>query len=715
MSSFPEDQPLSSQFLPPPSAQARGSLFGGPSSDADPPSSRSLRPRRSIFGGLSSQDVRSEPDLPSDPMVETISDEDEDEDELDMILQERPLEYYDSDGESSYAESSDDEARNVTLAGSSLVPKKLLPEKVVRKPKEIRQEPTYVVYRGIDLPPGQKRPNRWAGIPINYDRAIAGERGVYQSVMDSRAQDLAAHLYNVYVVRQQPRQQDESGEPEESDEEKALRKRWVAWPIPAGRVPRAGESAHRKLDGPDTFRMPPDDRFSGELEECIIATMMKTGKERFMARKWVGEEDAASLEEIAPDPDAMEIDVEGTTANKETNPQDDRKTSGESHVNSGTDANDGANVSGETNVDDEMNDNYETVDNEKRSTNDGESKEQSSQADKLRPIVQTDDDLSRRLLRPLSRTAISQLDQLLMGLHHSLRHRTKEVDDSDDSATDTDDDVSRSRSKGRKHSQSRGRKRSRGQTQSGQSSRNVSNLRSSPHTENEQHDLDDYPDAADRSAQRKARLLGRLPLRDWGEVMGLASMVGLPSNVVQRAAKRCADLFEQDMTFRTFHEGRVMKVRVGSKRDYDYVESDPEDLKSQEYYKHTSQSRNSSKGPARSTSRQPHPTPSISHAPPAPPTISVSNASSANQRVTQKQNLAKHPGFKNNSTTSTSQGFTCPVSSCSRSHRGFSRTWNLNQHIKNRHPEYLQPDALENGESQAPIQNQPSNEVIDLS
>ncbi|KAJ5949157.1 hypothetical protein N7454_000741 [Penicillium verhagenii] len=598
MSSFPEDQPPSSQFLPPQSAQARGSLFGGPSNDADPPSTRSLRPRRSIFGGLSSQDVRLEPDLPSDPMVETISDEDEDEDELDMILQERPLEYYDSDGESSYAESSDDEARNVTFAGSSLVPNKLLPEKVVPKPKEVRQEPTYVVYRGIDLPPGQKRPNRWTGIPINYDRAIAEERGVYQSVMDSRAQDLAAHLYNVYVVRQQPKQQDESGELEESDEEKALRKRWVAWPIPASRVPRAGEYAHRKLDGPDTFQMPPDDRISGELEECIIATMMKTAKERFMARKWAGEEDAVSQEGIAPDPDAMEIDVEGTTANKETNPQDDKKTNDETHVNSGTDANEGTNVSGETSVNDEMNVNNETVDKKKSNTNDGESKEQSSQADKLRPIIQTDDDLSRRLLRPLSRTAISQLDQLLMGLHHSLRHRTKEVDDSDDSATDTDDDVSRSRSKGRKNSQSRGRKRSRGQTQSGQSSRNVSNLRSSPYTENEHHDLDGYPEAADRSAQRKARLLGRLPLRDWGEVMGLASMVGLPSNVVQRASKRCADLFEQDMTFRTFHEGRVMKVRVGPKtRDYDYVESDSEHLESQEYYKHTTQKNGESQAP----------------------------------------------------------------------------------------------------------------------
>ncbi|KAJ5565025.1 hypothetical protein N7513_001267 [Penicillium frequentans] len=652
MSSFPEDQPSSSQLLPPQSAQVRGSLFGGPSNDADPPSSRSLRPRRSIFGGFSSQNVTPESENQPEPMSEIVPDEEEDH--FDLILREEPLvDHYDSASDSSYQESNDEEAKKpqkkIVSAKASSTPIGQKRPSQKQPSKEVAQKTTYFLHRGIDLPPGQERPNRWTESQAKYQRAIEAERDVYETLMDSRAQDLAAHLYNTYVAYRQPKQKDNSGDPRVSEEEeKAFRKRWVAWPMPDIWVPRAGETAFDELEDPDEFQMS-DTRPSGELEECVIATMMKTARERFTAREWdnVSDDDNAEVheEKNIPDPDAMEIDSDTTN--------DENKIEGQ--------------------------------------------KNESDQRRRQMPISLEDDIAARHKLLPLSRTAISHLDQLLMGLHHSLRNRGRNFYDSDDSATDTDDDGSRSRSRSRsrrkvrKGSQPRGRKPSRGIRSSGQSSRDVSNLRSSPQPENTQHDVDENQESMDRSGALMLKMLQRFPLRDWSEVMGVASMVGLPPNAVKRAAKRCADLLEQDMTFRTFHEGRIEKVgRLPDKTwDYDYIESesnDESDIDSGRIPKSRAQSRNSSRGATRSPSRQPHPAPAVVPAViPAPPPITVSHPGSSNPKVAQKPIPAKQPGF--GSSSRRQEVLLCPFPSCSRNKKGFSRTWNYNQHMKNRHPQ----------------------------
>lgn len=651
MSSFPEDQPSSSQLLPPQSAQVRGSLFGGPSNDADPPSSRSLRPRRSIFGGFSSQNVTPESEDQPEPMSEIIFDEEDNN--LNLTLQEKPLDdHYDSASDSSYQESDDDEAKTPKKGTTSGKPSSSpIGQRRPSQPKpseEVVQQTTYFLHRGIDLPPGQERPNRWTESQIKYQRTIEAERDVYETLMDSRAQDLAAHLYNTYVAHRQPKQKDSSGDPRVSEEEeKAFRKRWVAWPMPEIWVPRAGETALGEPHDPYEFQMP-DTRPSGELEECVIATMMKTARERFAAREWDEMSDDENMEVSeetnTPDPDVMEVDTDTTN--------DEKKNEGHKH--------------------------------------------ESDQRRRQMPISLEDDIASRQKLLPLSRTAISQLDQLLMGLHHSLRNRGRNVYDSDDSATDTDDDGSRSRSrsrsrrKGRKGSQSRGRKPGRGNRPSSKSSRDVSNLRSSPQPENTNHDIDETQESMDRSGALMLKMLQRFPLRDWSEVMGVASMVGLPANAVKRAAKRCADLLEQDMTFRTFHEGRIEKVgRLPDKTwDYDYVESetdDESDIESGRLRKSRAQSRNSSRGVTRSPSRQPQPAPAVVPAVmPAPPPVSVSLPGSSNQKAAQKPMSAKQPGF--GSSSRRQEVLLCPFPSCSRSKKGFSRTWNYNQHMKNRHP-----------------------------
>lgn len=57
-------------------------------------------------------------------------------------------------------------------------------------------------------------------------------------------------------------------------------------------------------------------------------------------------------------------------------------------------------------------------------------------------------------------------------------------------------------------------------------------------------------DNVESSLSRK----GRLELRDWSDVLSIASMTGIDSKVVQRAASRCAALLGEVMPLRALHE-----------------------------------------------------------------------------------------------------------------------------------------------------------------
>jgi hypothetical protein len=46
----------------------------------------------------------------------------------------------------------------------------------------------------------------------------------------------------------------------------------------------------------------------------------------------------------------------------------------------------------------------------------------------------------------------------------------------------------------------------------------------------------------------------KLGLRDWSDVLGMASLTGWNPAVVARAGERCARVFDENMLFRTFHE-----------------------------------------------------------------------------------------------------------------------------------------------------------------
>lgn len=570
--------------------------------------------------------------------------EEEEEDDFDLIMRERPLEAHDDSDEESF-KGSDDERKKRRAKTKS---QNLDTFSIHGKPPVKVAPQTYVLDRGLDLPPGVERPNRWTGAPTGYKYNIAAEHGVYQSMNDIQSRDLAGHLYNAYAIRHRARRNSDADDDENEDQEAgSLRKRWTAWPMPAAWVPRVDEAIQRQKEGPDTWRMPPDPRPSADLEESIMATMMKTAKERFMAREWDLEEVRSSRAKTPSDPDGMKDE------------------------------------------DDDKKDEEEPV------------------TTAFHPVVQADDGASRHQLRPLSRNVISQLDQVLMGLHHSIRNRYNGDSTSEESsgnATEEEESRSRSRRKNGGASRPRGRKRVR---QSPHTTEDPPGPRSSaPETEDET-----MPDVAhsrgpshvshdDRPSGNR-----RVALRDWSEVMGLAALVGLPSDAVMRASKRCADLFDEDMTFRTLGESRVKKVsrpNISRNWKYAYVESESgtETEPDREPKKRPrGRPKSTSKPPATQTQPQSQRSRSRSVAQPAPttdPSIIVPSSSSATPMVSEPpadssanpnaQPKGPQPGKGKGAHRKAD--LICPIKKCSRHTNGFSRVWNLNLHMKRVHPSY---------------------------
>lgn len=571
--------PSSSQFLPPQSAQPYRSIFGGPSSDAGPlPSSQPELPRKSIFGG-SSSNVR--------PKLETLNGG-QDYDEFEALMQERPLEAdYNSEGES--FQGSLDGEDGLGLESEPDLPRKIKSRTASSSPSKTVPTTEYFLDRGLDLLPGSRRPNRWDGAPRTYRNLISDERRAYESILANRSTDLAAHLYDSFALRNK-KIGESLGSDDESEDPAAVKKVWVGWPMLADDVPRSDEYIRRQLDDPDTYRMAPDPRPSADLEECIIASMLKTAKETFRSRDW----------------DTEEVRTQRGRSREVSEPKMD------------TD-------------EDEM----------KHESESGMSVDQES----FRPVFQADEDKSRKQLRPLSRNVITQLDQVLMGLHHAMQGRTRSHHAANENESDTEAETSRSRSREPSASGAEQRSRSR------QRASNPSRSRS--HNQETSDEDEDKRDASQsRGRQRKARryVFQRGEQRDWSDVLGIAAMTGLPSDAVIRASKRCADLFEQDMEFRRFHEGRIHRIEFGrkGKSRKEYIESDTDG---------DNIPKRSTRGRKKKGKRVYD---SDEERPPA---------------VSQPKGKGEHR----------KADIVCPITTCPRHRQGFSRTWNLTLHLRNAH------------------------------
>ncbi|RAK80613.1 uncharacterized protein BO72DRAFT_483737 [Aspergillus fijiensis CBS 313.89] len=651
--------PSSPRFAPPPSAQPQPQAY------------------QSIFGGGdSSQDAGGFSDLEPYP--------DELEGNLDTIMEEGGSprdEGLSDDSDSSYLEESggegeeeEEEAGDVgrRRGGARLDGEQRGKVGVdVVESRRFRRQPSSSPDADEE---DHYRPNRFRGPESTWRNLTAEDRQNAQALVDLRARDLAAHLYNAYALRVRAREIARrmssgalggEGRIEGEEEVFAPPKRWTAWPMPAAAVPRPGELVRRAIDDAWTLRRQPDPRPSAELEESLMAVMMKTAKERFNAREW---------ETTRPATGAM------------TPRRSKRKSS-----------------MSQTGTQDESAGDWESEEVEEPETVAG------MKPVALRPVVQADDERARVQLRPMTRNILTQFDTLLMGLHRARLGDLARDDDSSASEwqTDTASAVSGSSSghqpkrKGsaaeKERSLSRGRKRTRRPSRPESSagpSRSRSTRVSSSRVSSE-HTSSNAPSSQRSLSQGSSRSRGRSRssdgrqsvsrvrqgLRDWSEVLGIASMTGFPAAAVMRASRRCADLFGEDMAFRTFHEGQVRQdpLEAGSgPGPWQYVESESE--------------------PEAELEHEPEPEPE-----PQPEAIPLS--SRASSRKPRSRATSLKGGSRSRATSASADDTTrprgkgehrksdlvCPISNCDRHHNGFSRTWNLNQHLKTMHPGYQPP------------------------
>ncbi|RAL05922.1 uncharacterized protein BO80DRAFT_397240 [Aspergillus ibericus CBS 121593] len=593
---------------------------------------QSAQPYRSIFGGPSSQDVADLVPYPETPFGGVDGQAD-----LDMAMEEDPL-IENGLSDATYVESDVESASDgSSYASRHQSPEKNLPETTedFQRESESPSEPSY-------------RPNRFRGPESTWRNLTAEERQNAQALEDIRARDLAAHLYNAYALRVRAREiAKRATETNEQllDEMEAFAppKRWAAWPLPSAEVPRPGEEIRRSADDAWTLRMQPDPRPSAELEENLMAIMLRTAKERFLARDWEYKARPYTPLRIKRSTSQAETQEESTGWESERDGMDEVP---------------------------------------------------------LRPAVQTDDDKSRRQLRPLTRNILSQLDDLLMGLHRARKGGVAADDSSaSDWQTDTESIISGASSPRkrkialqRERSQSRGRKRTRrsswksGSSDTRSRSTHISSEPESSAFASSQADSR-YESQSQHSSRSRGRSIGsdrrrsgsrvRLGIRDWSEVLGVAAIIGLPPAVVMRTSQRCASLFGEDMAFQVLKEGKVtQEVQEEDAKVWKYAESESES----------------------------EPEPKSEHEPELEIEAEVSQPSRpASRRSRSRAASTKGSTSRANSTAPEDVGdgsrpkgkgehrkkdLVCPLRSCSRHSKGFSRTWNLNLHMKRMHPNY---------------------------
>ncbi|KAE8394658.1 hypothetical protein BDV23DRAFT_179436 [Aspergillus alliaceus] len=589
------------------------SISGSLSPRLRPP--QSAQPYRSIFGGSSSQDIA---DL--QPYTAWQGDATFGLDDHDVQMDDLPVVENDHSDDSTYRGSDEDESRSEDNPTTEDIQQRV-PESITAP----------VIPQGdIESPPSSPgyRPNRFRGTESQWRKLTAEDRRNAEALEDIRARDLAAHLYNAYALRVRARElarrAAETGE--QVDEIKAFAppKRWAAWPMSATEVPRGNEYIRRGEDEAWTLRMQPDPRPSAELEESLIAIMLKNAKEKFQARRW----------------DAKVSSVQQWAMSRPTT-QNDTATDGELK-----------------NESDLFNDLY------------------------LRPVIQADDERSRHQLRPLTRNVLTRFDDLLMALHNA-RNGGVGADDSSASEWQTDTESIASSVSSRKRrtlrttaerSQSRGRKRTRRSSAQAGSSRPSSYSGHASSGPVSSRPSSRRPSGSQYSSKSRGRSTGsdrkrsasrfRLGLRDWSEVLGVASMIGFPPAVVMRSSQRCAALFHEDMEFRTFKEGALQKLQDGDSRAWAYSETEPGDPEASP------------------------PPPSTPHTNgPSSRTASVKRASRsrAASPATENPNEMIMPKGKG---PHRKTDLICPIPTCPRRINGFARRWNLNLHMKRMHPGY---------------------------
>lgn len=157
----------------------------------------------------------------------------------------------------------------------------------------------------------------------------------------------------------------------------------------------------------------------------------------------------------------------------------------------------------------------------------------------LKPVIMRDDDIAKNVLLPSVCHIMTQLDQLLMGLHHAR----------DSYAYQSSQRPTRDLNSAKALARGPQLKKSCPSTTSARENDSVCEGSSWPKLESSRDRSRSPPRRNPRGSIRT-----RMAQRDWGDVLGVAAMTGWDSKTVSRAAYRCGTLFGEGIKFRKLEE-----------------------------------------------------------------------------------------------------------------------------------------------------------------
>lgn len=497
------------------------------------------------------------------------------------------------------------------------------------------------------------RPNKYNGPPSTWLGWIASQRELTESLNRLRAKDLAVHLYNAHALKERARtvgaqrklQLTDNGDNSTDGQEWMPPKSWTAWPLPPDLFPT-------DIDGPhwasQEFCQPSR---SGnrlqlqreELQDLLVAQVIKKAKQRNCTLK----QNDGKRRPPKPEPE-----IEST----------------------------------EQSDDSIISDNPESLDAPEHEIESMEHSDESSisdSLDELAPVILLDDDVADSLLQPMIHHILNKLDGLLEGLHHA-RNSYLPTGGSDGS-----EPVSGPPQKKRRTS----RPGLRGaELKPSVTSRPEINLTS-----------DNESTAKSSRTRRRSQNRRLFGLHDWSDVLGVASMIGWDSTVVQKAAFRCSKLFKEGIKFRRLEENKNDSNEISILPDTSYspLKSTSDEMLHQ-YRRSNSESDEvaDSQGVEKKKTSWKYRCP-----------LSTCNRSSRRfssfsalkrhtkrvhegiARSQQDSRSSSEPGSESDQVKD-SQGvekeesnwkFRCPVSTCNRSDRGYANFWVLRRHTKQAH------------------------------
>ncbi|KPI45877.1 uncharacterized protein AB675_407 [Cyphellophora attinorum] len=381
------------------------------------------------------------------------------------------------------------------------------------------------------------RVNRYHGPASTWLTYTKEERAIVESLDDEHAQDLSLHLLNAHGLQQRASDPDGAqqttrkgmqpgqvgADPEDDHSVWRPHRRWTAWPLPPEQVPRDTEISQSGYGSVSA----PDHRPSAWLEEQLFAHVTKVARRRWEARTWAVTAEAAGK---GANSGKKRVSPPRSTSRSNTNAASDHKSTSKATTPAAA-----TDVTETWSSDSELGEGMITsqvylADSDEEAPNTskaGGHHSDDSEDEDMTPVPIADDEVAKKLLLPSIRHTMSRFDDLLLALHKARksystglpRHNGDyDTEDAETTATDT------SRPRKRRRTRSRSRSRFR----------------------------DSAPPANQANpAEPPKRALG---LRDWSDIVGMAAIIGWDTDVVGRVSEKCANLFNENMTFRTFHE-----------------------------------------------------------------------------------------------------------------------------------------------------------------